>query len=280
MRRTLAHLSDLHLGLGPHVVSKAEALVEELVAAAVDHVVVTGDLTEAGRTSAHREFERVFAPLAAAGRLTIVPGNHDRLGDDVGRRFMGGQRVDVVKAPGLHLVRVDSTGPHNRSSIVAAHGRICSRVLDQLDEALSAAANDELCAILLHHHPVPLPGETFFERLSCSLGLPYARELSLGAELLRRARGRCDLVLHGHRHVPAATVLDPEGARPLRLYNAGSSIERGGMQVFSHRAGQLLGAPAWLAPGASCRSEGGEPPRLSGRFPQAAALALAEPPAA
>ncbi|HEY0714650.1 MAG TPA: metallophosphoesterase, partial [Polyangia bacterium] len=250
MSRTLAHLSDLHLGLTPGVVGKTEALAEALIEGQIDHVVVTGDLTEAGRVGAYREFQRIFAPLIDDGRVTIVPGNHDRLGDDVGREFMAGRRVDVVKAPGLHLVRVDSTGPHNRSSIVAAHGRICSGVLDQLDEALAQATPDELCVILLHHHPVPLPGETLLERLSCSLGLPYARELTLGQELLRRALGRSDLVLHGHRHVPAASVLDPEGVRPLRVYNAGSSVERGGMHVFAHRGGELQGSPAWLAPAA------------------------------
>jgi Icc protein len=250
VNRTIAHLSDLHLGLGPGVVGKAEAFADALIEAEIDHVVVTGDLTEAGRVSAYRDFQRVFAPLIDSGRVTIVPGNHDRLGDDVGRDFMDGRRVDVVKAPGLHVVRIDSTGPHNRSSIVAAHGLICSAVLDQLETALAEAGSDELCVILLHHHPVPLPGESFFERLSCSLGLPYARELTLGHELLRRALGRCDLVLHGHRHVPAAAVLDPQGARPLRIYNAGSSVERGGMHVFSHKHGQLLGSPTWLAPAA------------------------------
>lgn len=227
---------------------KAEALVQTLIAAAIDHVVVTGDLTESGRHGAYREFQRIFAPLIDAGRVTIVPGNHDRLGDDVGKSFMNGVRVDVVRAPGAYFVRLDSTGPHNRSSIVAAHGRICGDVLDQLSAALAAAPEGDLCAILLHHHPVPLPGENFLERISCSLGLPYARELTLGRELLRRAVGRCDLVLHGHRHVPAAAVLDLDGGRPLRVYNAGSSIERGGMHVFSHRDGLLLGDPTWLAP--------------------------------
>jgi 3',5'-cyclic-AMP phosphodiesterase len=246
---TLAHLSDLHLGLGPAVTAKAQELVEALQEAAIDHIVVTGDLTESGKTDAYRIFERTFAPLLAEGRVTIVPGNHDRLGDDVGARFMHGRRVDTVLKDGVYFVRVDSTGPHNRSSIVAAHGRICDRVLDDLSYALEQAPADAVCAILLHHHPVPLPAESFFERWSGRLGLPYAAELTLGEELLRRALGRCDLVLHGHKHVPSAAVLDPLGRRPLRVYNAGSSVGRGGMNVFSHLGGTLLGDPTWLRPG-------------------------------
>jgi Icc protein len=246
--QTIAHLSDLHLGLAPAVTSKAEALVASLIDAAVDHVVVTGDLTDAGRRQSFAAYQRVFAPLIDAGRITIVPGNHDRLGDDVGASFMNGKRVDTVQVPGAYFVRVDSTGPHNRSSILAAHGRICDRVLDDLSRALDQAPRDSVCAILLHHHPVPLPAEGLWETISSTLGLPWAAELTLGEELLRRALGRCDLVLHGHRHVPSAAVLDPTGARPLRVYNAGSSIERGGMNVFSHLGGALLGEPAWLRP--------------------------------
>jgi hypothetical protein len=61
--------------------------------------------------------------------------------------------------------------------------------------------------------------------------------------------GRCDLVLHGHRHVPSARVLDPWGPRPLRVYNAGSSISRGGVHVFSHAVGVLCAQPQWLRVG-------------------------------
>ncbi len=246
--KTLAHLSDLHLGLNASVYGKAETLAATLLEAAVDHVVVTGDLTENGRHDSYQQFQRAFAPLVVEGRMTIVPGNHDRLGDDVGGTFMDGVRVDTVEVPGAYFVRIDSTGPHNRSSILAAHGLICDRVLGEVSQALDRAPADSVCAILLHHHPVPLPEEGFFERWSARLGLPYAAELTLGEELLKTALGRCDLVLHGHRHVPAANVLDPNGARPLRIYNAGSSIERGGMAVFRHIDGALLGPPAWLRP--------------------------------
>ena len=247
MLRTLAHVSDLHLGAGPDVVAKVEALCDTLLEAAVDHVVVTGDLTESGRNDSFRQFEAAMAPLLDEGRVTIIPGNHDRLGDDVGARFMRGVRVDTVEVPGLYLVRVDSTGPHNRAISLASHGVICERVLDDVSAALERAPADALVAVLLHHHPWPLPSEGFWEWWSVRLGLPFTQELRLGEELLHRALGRCDLVLHGHRHVPAAPVLDPQGARPLRVYNAGSSVERSGMNVFAHAGGRLRGEPVWLS---------------------------------
>ena len=47
-------------------------------------------------------------------RLIAVPGNHDRLGDDLREELMPGARVQTVAAGGLWIVRLDSTGPHNR----------------------------------------------------------------------------------------------------------------------------------------------------------------------
>jgi 3',5'-cyclic AMP phosphodiesterase CpdA len=246
MRRTLAHLSDLHFGASHFSLPRAEAIVRTLLAAEIDHVVVTGDITDGGRDEDMELFHRTFAPLQARGRLTVVPGNHDRLGDDAGARLMDGRRVDVVERPGLFLVRVDSTGPHNRTSLLAGHGRICQRVLAEMTEALGRAPAGALVALTLHHHPLVLPEESFFERLANAFRLPFAAELSLGHEMLRQALGRCDLVLHGHRHIPSAHILAPGSARPLRVYNAGSTTLRGGMNVFSHAAGALLREPRWL----------------------------------
>ena len=212
----------------------------------VDHVVVTGDITDGGRAHELAAFRRTFAPLMELGRLTVIPGNHDRLGDDAGGSFMSGKRVDTVEIPGAFLVRVDSTGPHNRTSILAGHGVVCERVLDEISGALDRAPPGKLVALLLHHHPVCLPEESFLERLSNTFNLPFAAELTLGDELLRRALGRCDLVLHGHRHVPSARILAPSGPRPLRVYNAGCTTHRLGMNVFTHAAGLLWDEPRWL----------------------------------
>ena len=69
--------------------------------------------------------------------------------------------------------------------------------------------------------------------------------LSLGAELVQRVQGRCDLILHGHRHVPREFDLGTPRGRGLRIYNSGSSTEMGRFRVFSHAAGRLTGAPVW-----------------------------------
>jgi 3',5'-cyclic AMP phosphodiesterase CpdA len=241
--QTLAHLSDLHMGRSDEQLRAAMTLRDALLALDVSHVVVTGDLTHRGRVAEWSRFEEVFAPLMP--RVTLVPGNHDRLGDEVARRMMPGERVEVVKRDGLHLVRVDSTGPHNRF-LLAGHGALCERVLDQVDAALEDVACDALTVVMLHHHPLPLPEETLSEHLAASVGLPFAAELRLGHAMLQRISGRCDLVLHGHRHVPRAHTLRMSRTRPLGLYNAGCSTEIGRFRMFRHAQGALLGPPLWL----------------------------------
>lgn len=254
--RTLAHLSDLHLDLSPQSDASARALVEALQAEVVDHVVVTGDLTHQGANAEYRRFREIFSPFLDTGRLTFIPGNHDRPGDDVGGGWMEGNKVRTVETPGLFLVCVDSTGPHNRNYF-ASHGALSHAELDAVDAALEAAPPDALAAVLVHHHVLPLPEESLPERLASLLGWPHAAELPLGAEWLTRLQGRCDLVLHGHRHVPRERVLDEDSPRPLRVYNAGSSTDLGRFRVFRHADGRLLGEPTW------CRSSVPEQPRTA-----------------
>src|SRR6185369_14980832 len=106
--RTLAHVSDLHLGRSADTERRAIAVRDALVAANIDHVVVTGDITHKGRIRELALFWKIFEPLVADGKVTVVPGNHDRLGEDIGAAIHGEARVSIASAPGLHLVRFDS----------------------------------------------------------------------------------------------------------------------------------------------------------------------------
>lgn len=228
--KTLAHISDLHLGASDDYEAVTQSLVTQLLQDEVDHVVVTGDITEQGSPREFQLFSEAFAPLLGAGRVTIVPGNHDRVGEDVGQHFMG-QRVEVQALPGLYLVRVNSTGPHNRSYF-ASHGLLTSEQIDEVSLALDAAPQGCTRALLMHHHPIPLPLECVQERISDFLGWPHADELALGHELISRILGRCDLVLHGHRHIPRETKLLAENGRNLVIANAGSTTERCSYPVY------------------------------------------------
>lgn len=244
--RTLAHVSDLHIGKSPDTERRAIAIRDALISARVDHVVVTGDLTHRGRDVELALFRTIFAPLLARDQVTVVPGNHDRLGDDVADTIQHGARVEISRRPGLHLVRFDSTGPHNRAWL-AGHGAMTNDDVAHITDAVAHAEPGTLVAVLLHHHVLPLPADHAAERLVSWLGWPYADELEAGRDLLAALRGRCDLVLHGHRHTPQTATLFADDTRRLSVFNAGSSTELGRVRVFCHGAGQVLGPPAWLS---------------------------------
>src|SRR3954469_5841855 len=117
--------------------------------------------------------------------------------------------------------------------------------MDDIDRALATAQSDALVVVMLHHHVVPLPGEDVFERFFSWVGWPFADELGTGGALLRLLRGRCDLLLHGHRHRPVSLRPFPDDERALTICNAGSSTALGGVRVFTHHDGRVLGDPAW-----------------------------------
>ena len=247
MTRTLAHISDLHLGRDAATDAAARGLVEALLAARVDDVLLTGDVTHRGRRSELRLFERTFEPLLEEGRLAVVPGNHDRMGDDAAQALADGGRVSVLRRPGLHVVRLDSTAPHNRS-LIDGHGELTPRDVADVEAALGEVPRGAMPVLMLHHHLLPLPEDDLAERLASLLGWPCAGELPLGRELLRRLLGRCRLVLHGHRHVPSELRLSAPGLPDLRLANAGSTTALGRTRVFSHTEGEVLWE-GWLATG-------------------------------
>ncbi len=245
MEQTLAHLSDLHLGRRKADRIASRRLVKQLLNDGIGHVVVTGDLTARGRLEQWEDFCEVFAPLERSGRLTLVPGNHDRGTDDAAAQMMKGARVRVRHRPGLYLVRVDSTAPHNRVPF-RSHGDVCATTLAEVDSALSQAPAGCLVGLVLHHHLTPLPVEGIGEWFAEAFGWPHASELKLGRKLLALALGRCDLVLHGHRHVPRHFEAMAPNGRALAIYNAGSSTELEACRVFRHAEGRVLHPPQWL----------------------------------
>jgi Icc protein len=220
-----------------------------LQAARVDDVLLTGDVTHRGRREELARFERIFAPLLEAGRLALVPGNHDRMGDDAARGLMRGGRVGVTSRPGLHVVRVDSTAPHNRS-LIDGHGEVTRQDLSDVEVALADAPAGALTVVMLHHHVLPLPVEDLAEKLATLVGLPSADELPLGEDLLGLVLGRCRFVLHGHRHVPGefrvATPGSPSGSPPMRVLNAGSTTQLGRARLLAHAGAEVVWE-GWLS---------------------------------
>jgi 3',5'-cyclic AMP phosphodiesterase CpdA len=246
----IAHFSDLHLlsldGVPPwrflnkrltgwanlrlkrghaHRSSYVRAIAREVGRAGVDHVVVTGDLTN---LALEPEFELARDVLRSElglppERVTVVPGNHDLYtrGALASRRFeryfadwmssdlpefavdVGGARFPQVRLrDGVAIVALSSAVP--RLPLVAA-GELGRRQLEALARVLSHPEVAGRTLVLALHHPA-LHGwsrvKGYVEGLRDAGAL-----LALLAPLPR------GLLIHGHLHRRIQRVVDTDAGR-------------------------------------------------------------------
>jgi 3',5'-cyclic AMP phosphodiesterase CpdA len=269
----VAHLSDPHLlslnDVGPHRLylnrrlfgmidlwrhrrhahrrEIAEAMVEDIGRASVDHVVVTGDMTI---LALDPEFELALALLARLGlspeQVSVIPGNHDvmtRGAERSGRflrHFARHATSDLwIAAEGAHpsgpfpFVRLRGEAAIiGLSSAISrlppsCAGYVGPRQLAALARALEHPEVTQRFPIVLVHHPlVCYPG--WFR--TWQHGLPEGpRVLEVIAGRVREA-----LVLHGHLH----------DRRYLRCAAGGSGVVH---QIGSTSASLIHNAPHKIA---------------------------------
>ena len=267
-RFTLAHVSDLHLPHEPRLsfgqrLSKRQlsalswrrrgrlqrpeilaALADEVRAARVDHVVVTGDITNFSLPEEFRAAAAWLAALSPDAGLSVVPGNHDALvrvapadGLDHWAGWMqGGDGWPFVHRLGdaLTLIGLNSALP---TAPLLAQGRLGEAQLARLEQLLVEEAAAGRVRVVALHHPAAAGAIGWRKALVDQPRL---------AEVLRRAGA--ELVLHGHARdsrfdalpgpgepipclcVPSSSALpsDPdEGARWHRLaFDGGDGAPR------------------------------------------------------
>ena len=75
----IAHISDLHTGISETHDRFIAQQLETISGSAVDHLIITGDLTHSGRDSEFQSILRILGDLdfLSSERLTGIPGNHD-----------------------------------------------------------------------------------------------------------------------------------------------------------------------------------------------------------
>ncbi len=195
-----------------HRASYVRAIAGEIARAKVDHVVVTGDLTN---LALEPEFELARSLLRDdlgldPSRVTVVPGNHDLYtrGALASRRFehyfadwlksdlpdlavdTGGARFPIVKLRGsAAIIALSSAVP--RLPLVAA-GELGRAQLDALARVLEHPEVAQRTVVIALHHP---PVHSWSRVKAHVEGLRDAPELLT----LLKPLPRC-LVLHGHLH--------------------------------------------------------------------------------
>ena len=242
MALTLAHLSDVHLGPLPksaawknfalkrlvgtlswklrrqklHDPAIASAIVEDIKAAAPDHVAFTGDLLN---ISAYAEFTRAAAWMKNFGEpawISFVPGNHDAYvpvpwEEGLGHLapYMAGDMASadsvfpfVRLRRNLAMIGLNSGVPQ---SLHRAAGSLGPKQIDALAKLLrDLKARGYYRAVMIHHPPLP--------------GLAPPRKALDDAAQLREVLSNegAEIVMHGHNHREMLTVLESrEGAIPV-----------------------------------------------------------------
>ncbi|MFH1532781.1 MAG: metallophosphoesterase [Pseudomonadota bacterium] len=208
-----------------------ERLIEDILREGVDHVAITGDLSNLALES---EFERVFHLIKLLGgydRVSVVPGNHDYYtgGAIAARRFekffhgfmyQGYSDLKTVFYPyskvlgDVVLVGLNSAC---HTTPPMSYGTLSAKQLDAADKILSSSRVRNLRKVVLLHH-------TLHRR-------PWHTEATtrlVNRESLLRVlmRNRVDLALYGHDHQGRMWELD-EGGHRLHLVNCGSSTRLG-----------------------------------------------------
>jgi predicted phosphodiesterase len=212
-KRTIIHLSDLHIGLRPKE-SRRTRMVINYVAENFPGVplLFTGDLTDSASKSQFRGTRELLDELALTNPILTVPGNHDYAwkgnilrpdGWENWVRYLGsplgwgrpevpwmGEDHEPVGVDGLGVWKdgplvyfgIDSGDPEDKQ--ISARGYISQKLATGLRESLENYKGKTRIAFL-HHHPFT---EGFFIKLHGS------------RRLLNAVKDNCELLLFGHEH--------------------------------------------------------------------------------
>lgn len=285
-----AHVSDLHLPFEPvlsprqrlskrqlsawswqrrralHKSDILDALAQDLRSQSVDHILITGDITNFSLSGEFRQAAQWLTNLAPAERISLVPGNHDAL-------------VPVSNAEGLGLLagwtRAENGWPfvHRRQNVTViglnsalptapllARGWLGAAQLKRLEQVLATEGEAGRTRIVMLHHP---PAE----------GAIGWRKALADRQALRDViqRTGAELVLHGHARdarldvipgprgpipclcVPSSSALPnpkDQGAMWHRLRLIDEQGERGGLRVEVEVRRWSVQAEAFVSDGA------------------------------
>ena len=257
----IAHASDLHLlslngaswldfankrwigGLniltnrGRHYLTEIfERLVEDVNQSDVEHVIITGDITNLALDEEFRFARELFDKFDLSPKdVSVLPGNHDAYIQEGATHFMkhfgefASSDVDfkwkdsdpwpMVRVRGKVAIVGISTSL--KTPWFTAYGKVGEKQLSRLAKILSDERLESLTRVVaIHHPPAGKPSRSLVRGL---------RDHEQLADVI--ARHGCELVLHGHEH------------RDLRhsLQGPKSLIEVRGIQSATYDAGVKSG---------------------------------------
>lgn len=215
-KRLLSYLSWQRHRRHVHDPAVLAELVADLKETGAGHIAITGDLTNLGLPDECRAALEWLRGLNSPSRVSLIPGNHDRLvaapwAETVGlwEPFMatddsaasGPEDFPTLRKRGpVAFIGLSSAVP---TPPLLATGSLGAGQRERLRMLLHDTGEQGLCRVVLIHHP-PVPGA--YKR----------RKRLIDADALATLVGDCgaELVLHGHTHrIVAHRLPGPGGAR-------------------------------------------------------------------
>lgn len=250
----LAHLSDPHLGPIPsphgfelfgkraigyinwqrkrHAVHRRDVLaklVADIHAQHPDHIAVTGDLVNIALPAEFAQAAEWLKTIGTPHDVSLVPGNHDAYALSTRRHFArawsdylrGDEPIAAVadfpyvrrRGP-LALIGVSTAVP---TAPFMATGHLGHAQRAALNRILPRLAEEQLCRVLLIHHPLhSAPGR-------------WTARLRDSAELIEVIkRHGVEMVLHGHDHRHATVWFEGPRSRIPAIGVPSASASSGG----------------------------------------------------
>ena len=225
-QRLLGGANLLFNRAGEYPVQIAERLVADINAQQVDHLIVSGDLTNLSLQSEFTRARQVLEGLdLGPQQVTVLPGNHDcytlseYLAGNFSKTFapflqadlrMDGAAFPFVRLRGpVAIVALDSSHPSPPMMATGHLGRSQRRRLEALLQREELADHFKLVAV---HHPPRSPYASWHKRLLDGRAL---------IQLLKRTGA--DLLIHGHLHRELRDQLPGPAGRRLQVVGANSS---------------------------------------------------------
>ncbi|MDJ0984681.1 MAG: metallophosphoesterase [Desulfobacterales bacterium] len=197
------------------------SMIDDVLSAQPDHIVVTGDLTHLGLPAEYAKAKKMLETLGSAFQVTIIPGNHDAYVDGAldcrlveWADYMVGDGVKTCNdSPGdedaifpslrirngVALIGISTAQP---CSTFLAVGCIGHEQLQRLEKILLETGQKNLLRVVLIHHP-PTSGVVSWRKRLTDARSFQKLLYDCGAEL----------ILHGHSHHPSQSYLDTTDGR-------------------------------------------------------------------
>lgn len=221
-KRLSGYLSWRHNRQTIHSRNIIDLMVTDINKIKPDHVAITGDLVNIALEAEFSQAQRWLEDFGPGNWISLVPGNHDayvpvsqekgmglwhsymtgNIATEHHSRCFAGDFPYVRRFDDIALIGVSTAIP---TWPFVAGGRIGTGQLDALENILHDFGQQNLCRVIMIHHP-PLPGQNRW------------RKALWDAEGFKDVLEHCgaELVLHGHNHTHMfQTTPGPKTAIPV-----------------------------------------------------------------